>query len=278
MDNQYILKLIEKDLEELNQLVDALKKEENLSELLIDIVANKASTLQKEIKMLNASELVSEKVDQRTETAVVEEKQEEQEEEIEETIVEEAPQLIEEEELVELVAEDEDLDVTNEEEEPAKEQEEIFEAKPEELPEEITEQKVEEEPEAETIEREFPVEPEAVATSEPKSKDTINKKVIGERFLKEVSLNDRIAKNSIQAKVKPKAISNLKRAIGINDRFLFQRELFANNPSTMQQAIEAVEQSGSIKQAVEYLDSNFSWNENEASLKFLELVKRRFQN
>jgi hypothetical protein len=67
-------------------------------------------------------------------------------------------------------------------------------------------------------------------------------------------------------------------SIGINDRFLFVRELFANNSDAFDQAIADLDQFDSIEQAVNFLKKNFKWTKNEASQKFLILVKRRFSN
>lgn len=67
-------------------------------------------------------------------------------------------------------------------------------------------------------------------------------------------------------------------SIGINDRFLFVRELFANNSDAFDQAITDLDQFDSIEQAVNFLKKNFKWTKNEASQKFLILVKRRFSN
>jgi hypothetical protein len=71
-------------------------------------------------------------------------------------------------------------------------------------------------------------------------------------------------------------INSIWDGIGINDRFLFIRELFANSSVKFESAIEAIDQMGSIQDAVSYLKMNFKWNKTEASQKFLVLVKRRF--
>lgn len=252
MDNQYILKLVEKDLDELNSLVDALKKEEVLSEVLIEIVANKAATLQKEIQMLSAEKANSVERIEIVKSAEVTEKVEEKVAEEKDEISiesENIEEVVEKQEMVEIIAEpqveiDEDIMVAENEEE-------------------------------KIVEKELPVDSENI---DSKPKESEEKKVIGERFSKEASLNDRIAKNAIQSKVKPKPITNLKSAIGINDRFLYQRELFENSAETMNLTIEALEQADSIKEAIAYLESKFTWNEDDTSLKFLDLVKRRFQN
>ena len=66
--------------------------------------------------------------------------------------------------------------------------------------------------------------------------------------------------------------------IGINDRFLFVRELFGNDLSRFEQSVASLDQLNTIQEAVNYLKMNFKWHKSEASQKFLVLVKRRFTN
>ena len=64
--------------------------------------------------------------------------------------------------------------------------------------------------------------------------------------------------------------------IGINDRFLFVRELFENDSAKFELAVNALNQLSTIQEAVNYLKLSFKWHKTEASQKFLVLVKRRF--
>ena len=71
-------------------------------------------------------------------------------------------------------------------------------------------------------------------------------------------------------------IKTIRDGIGINDRFLFVRELFGNDASGFEQAVTALDQLTTIQEAVNYLKVNIKWQKSEASQKFLDLVKRRF--
>ncbi|MCX6236483.1 MAG: hypothetical protein NTY07_02810 [Bacteroidia bacterium] len=71
-------------------------------------------------------------------------------------------------------------------------------------------------------------------------------------------------------------INSIWDGIGINDRFLFIRELFANSSAKFETTIYALDKLATIQDAVNYLKMNFKWNKTEASQKFLVLVKRRF--
>ena len=94
------------------------------------------------------------------------------------------------------------------------------------------------------------------------------------------SLNEKLKQTKIELgdTLVELPVKDLKKAIGINDRFLFIRELFANDSNAFDQAIEDLDLCQTIEQAVSYLKKNFKWTKNEASQKFLILVKRRFSN
>jgi len=73
-------------------------------------------------------------------------------------------------------------------------------------------------------------------------------------------------------------INHLRDGIGINDRFLFVRELFENDSAKFESSITALDNLPTIHEAVNYMKMNFKWHKSEASQKFLALVKRRFTN
>ncbi len=112
----------------------------------------------------------------------------------------------------------------------------------------------------------------------PKPEEPIlEKTVIGETFQKERSLNDVAGETkSTESKISSGPIANLRAAIGLNDRFLFIREIFDNNTEKYNTVIENLDKLETIQQAVEYLKANLSLQKNETSMKFVELLKRRF--
>jgi hypothetical protein len=84
------------------------------------------------------------------------------------------------------------------------------------------------------------------------------------------SLND-----VIQA---PPALLDLKRGISLNDRFLFQRELFNNSRSEMDSVMENLNEMGSFEEAESYLRSEQGWNfEEQAAKEFLLVIKKGFE-
>jgi len=89
-------------------------------------------------------------------------------------------------------------------------------------------------------------------------------------------VNDILAPEKSEPGYKLVPIDSIWDGIGINDRFLYVRELFANNSAKFGSTIEALDKLESIHDAVNYLKSNFKWNKTATSQKFLVLVKRRF--
>ena len=109
---------------------------------------------------------------------------------------------------------------------------------------------------------------------EPESPE---KMVMGEKFHKEPSLNEKLGeKNPMESILTNGRISNLGAAIGLNDRFLFIREIFDNNSEKYKAVIEHLDKLEQISEAVEYLKANLSMQKNQASMKFVDLLKRRF--
>jgi hypothetical protein len=107
--------------------------------------------------------------------------------------------------------------------------------------------------------------------------ETHEKMVVGEKYHKEPSLNDAMGeKKSMDSKLTNGRITSLRAAIGLNDRFLFIREIFDNNSEKYNKVIEQLDKMEQISEAVEYLKANLSMQKNEASMKFVDLLKRRF--
>lgn len=104
---------------------------------------------------------------------------------------------------------------------------------------------------------------------------------LGEKLGRNTSqFYDIIAKNNeteTTSRYQTKAIEDLKKEIGINDRFYFQRELFNSNPELMNQTLEQLNHLNNFESAETFLTTNFTWeNNNEAAKAFRELVRRRY--
>lgn len=100
---------------------------------------------------------------------------------------------------------------------------------------------------------------------------------LGDSFLKGKSVNDLITdQNKLEFKLSNRPVSSIQAAIGINDRFQYIRELFDGDNQKFLEAVKTLDSKQNIKEAVDYLRNNYKWKKNETSLKFVNLVKRRF--
>ena len=97
------------------------------------------------------------------------------------------------------------------------------------------------------------------------------------------SINDRLKQTQIDLgdTIHETPVKDLRKAIGVNDRFLFINELFRGDESMYERSIKTIN-SFSILPEAEYwiqreLKTKIGWSENSETVKqFIQLVKRRF--
>lgn len=87
--------------------------------------------------------------------------------------------------------------------------------------------------------------------------------------------------NSLASKLQQKPISDLVKSIGVNDKFLFIKELFKNNGEEYNETIQLLNNFSTLIQAFDYLDvlkQKYDWDESsDASLKIYDLIRRKYQ-
>lgn len=72
-------------------------------------------------------------------------------------------------------------------------------------------------------------------------------------------------------------VTDLKQAISIGDRFLYQRELFGKNGELMQRTIADLNGLNTFDEAMEYIDRHFNWDKEQPSYElFVNALHRRF--
>jgi len=72
-------------------------------------------------------------------------------------------------------------------------------------------------------------------------------------------------------------VSNIRQAISLGDRFLFQRELFAQNGEKMQKALDDIDKLMSFDDAVAYIEKHFQWDKESSTYElFINILHRRF--
>ena len=73
------------------------------------------------------------------------------------------------------------------------------------------------------------------------------------------------------------AVGDIRQAISLGDRFLFQRELFAGNGELMQKTLDELNALGSLNEAMDYVLNNFEWDKESTAVQLFEnVLKRRF--
>ena len=80
------------------------------------------------------------------------------------------------------------------------------------------------------------------------------------------------------AKTQTKAtpVADIRLAISLGDRFLFQRELFGQNGELMQKTLEALNNQPNLSTAMAYLDKNFDWDKDSPTYElFINALRRR---
>ncbi len=91
-----------------------------------------------------------------------------------------------------------------------------------------------------------------------------------EEFSAPPSLNDVISA--------PPTFVDLKRGVSLNDRFLFQRELFGNDPQKMNEAMHMLGTFTTYEEAEEYARAMYPWNFDDPTVgEFLQVVKKGFE-
>lgn len=124
--------------------------------------------------------------------------------------------------------------------------------------------------------------PKKEAIHKPELDDHTHGEILAEKFQgKHKFRNEIIAEHSTKAdmssKLQNKPIGDLSKAIGINDKFLFIRELFGGDSARYSETIIHLNSFSDLNDAIIYLQDNFDWAEgNDYAAKFIDLVRRKF--
>ena len=207
------------------------------------------------------------------------------EQESEEEAVVEEP-IVEEEPIAEVVENDE-LDheaVMSLYDDDDEEEEELAEEPTEEAEEEVIpeESEVEEEPEVEEdAEDEVVVvldDEDEESEIEEESEAESQKVVLGDILLSEQTTvaDNLVEQGVVDVATAASAVLTLRETIGVNDKYILMRDLFASNNDYYEQAIEKLDSFDSLDEAMLYIYDNFHWNPNcEGARLLMELLARK---
>lgn len=152
---------------------------------------------------------------------------------------------------------------------------------PEEIPAEAVEEPIAEEPIVEEPIVEEPIAEDPIV-EEPIVEEPVAEESIVEEPIAEEPVADEekvVAEETVapKANLYGKPVDDIKQAIALGDRFLFQRELFRQNVELMQRTFADINALHSFNEAIAYLDRHFDWDkESNTYALFLTALHRRF--
>lgn len=126
-------------------------------------------------------------------------------------------------------------------------------------------------------EPDVPVEEKPLPTADKRKKPgTLSDSLGGKKVLGE-SIHQPIQYQEISSRLQAKPITSLAAAIGINERFLYIRELFGNDAKKYEYAIEIMNRAANFNDAYNYMIREYTWDmDSEMVQELLELVRRKF--
>ncbi|WP_106829870.1 hypothetical protein [Parabacteroides pacaensis] len=82
---------------------------------------------------------------------------------------------------------------------------------------------------------------------------------------------------SVNESIEKKKFSDFRKALSLNDRFYFRRELFNGNEARMNQVIDDLNGLHSYEESLAYLKQELAWNlDDQAVADFVKLLEKRF--
>ena len=107
--------------------------------------------------------------------------------------------------------------------------------------------------------------------------------IVADKFQSKKFVHDNIVKKNIKkdvsTKMQTKPIKDINSAIGLNDKFIFIRELFGNNKDHYHETIQVLNNFDTFDNALEFLNDNFDWESEDPNFERLkELVRRKYAN
>lgn len=131
--------------------------------------------------------------------------------------------------------------------------------------------------------------PEPVAEPEPQPEQVVEQPAT-EPVVEQPKVVQPVAEQPVAEQPKPEAprapqqtslfgtpVTDIRQAVSIGDRFLFQRELFGGNAEKLQQTLTELNNLHSLDEAVALVDK-FGWDKQSPTYElFLNVLRRRFQ-
>ena len=117
---------------------------------------------------------------------------------------------------------------------------------------------------------------------QPQIQPVQNSTILADKFKDDTkSLNEtlskQVKKKSLASQFEYKAISDIRKAVNINSKIMFIKELFGGNANQYNQAVDQLNNFTNLDEAMEYIATNMEYDsENKVFIDFLEVVYRRY--
>jgi hypothetical protein len=269
MDKEALLNIILSDLNEIGTLIKSFQGKQDIPEAFINLTERKLSHIAEEFTLLKTlpSQGISSK-------ETIEQPSIQRDARLEPETQKKADEEQDEKELTTII-EDKSTPVTAAE----------IQIKESATPiESLEKQDVKKEERSETLASVTSKDEQVKATNKRKEEERITEeqsKTIGETLgADKKSVHDLMSATrepKVQNKLIGKPINNLIKGLGINDRFLFQRELFGGDGKLMQHTLEQINTLSSLEEAYSFISANFSWDaEGKVTQSFYNYIKRKF--
>ena len=105
--------------------------------------------------------------------------------------------------------------------------------------------------------------------------------IVADKFQSKKFVHDNIVdkgqKQDVSSKIQSKPIKDINTAIGLNDKFIFIRELFGGDKEHYHETIQILNNFDTYESALEFLKNNFDWDFDDPNFERLtELVRRKY--
>lgn len=119
---------------------------------------------------------------------------------------------------------------------------------------------------------------EEVKVEEPAPQPKVEEVKVEELKVEEPRVEEvKVEEVTSKASIYGKAVADIRQAISIGDRFLYQRELFEQNAELMQRTLNELDQLHSFAEAMDYINAHFHWDqESNTYQQFIVTLHRRF--
>ncbi|MDR2036516.1 MAG: hypothetical protein LBQ60_01185 [Bacteroidales bacterium] len=105
--------------------------------------------------------------------------------------------------------------------------------------------------------------------------------ILAEKFkVSQQPINETLARKNqtadLSSRLQTAPLQSIAAGIGLNERFLYIRELFHGNNDAYNEAVKKLDTATSLDEALDFIEQRFNWNmETETAQKFVHLIRRR---